>query len=191
MSVKKFIVKRVDRQDIKTFIEKWHYSKTINGCIADYCYGLFNENILIGAMFFGRMAMKNQYKRFSDDEKNVIELRRLCCVDETPKNTESFFIGKALKLLRNDWKKGIVVSYADMDYGHNGTIYKASNFIEIEQTKKGKIIVFNGKLYHDKSLRTKYNGQLKPFAKKLIDAIKSGDAFYRNTLGKKTFIYYL
>jgi len=42
-------------------------------------------------MFFGRMAMANQWKRFAKIPGDVIELRRLACVDDTPKNTESFF----------------------------------------------------------------------------------------------------
>ena len=129
MSLKGWKVERVERKYIRDFIEVWHYSKSINGCIADYCYALFDENKnLKGAMFFGRMAMANQWKRFSSDECSVIELRRLCCVDDTPKNAESYFIGRALRLLRKDWRKGLVVSYADKEYGHGGIIYKASNF---------------------------------------------------------------
>ena len=97
MSVKCFTVKRVLRSDVRGFIEANHYSGNINGCIADYCYALYDNDKMIGAMFYGRMAMANQWKRFSDSEINVIELRRLCCVDDTPKNTESYFIGKSLR----------------------------------------------------------------------------------------------
>ena len=67
MSLKGWTVKRVERSEIRDFIEKWHYSKSINGCIADYCYALFDtEDIMKGAMFYGRLAMANQWKRFAD-----------------------------------------------------------------------------------------------------------------------------
>ena len=189
MIVKSFIVKRVERSDIRDFIQENHYSKSINGCIADYCYALFDKDRMIGAMFFGRMAMANQWKRFSDEEKSVIELRRLCCIDDTPKNTESYFIGKALRLLRKDWGNGVVVSYADKEYGHSGVIYKASNFKMIGEIKGAKVIYWNGKRYHDKTIRTKYKGELKPFAKRVKDALEIGEAYYKKTAGKYTYIY--
>lgn len=189
MTVKDFTVKRLTRKEITPFIESWHYSKSINGCIADYCYGLFNGDELIGAMFYGRMAMANQWKRFSSTESNVIELRRLCCIDDTPKNTESYFIGKSLRLLKKDWGKGVVVSYADKEYGHSGIIYKASNFKMIGEIPGARVIIHNGKRYHDKTIRTKYKGVLKPFAKRVKDALECGEAFYKKTAGKFTYTY--
>ncbi len=191
MDLKSWTVKRVERKDIKDFIETWHYSKSINGCIADFCYALYDQNQIKGAMFFGRMAMANQWKRFSTSPDNVIELRRLCCVDDTPKNTESYFIGKALKLLRKDWQKGIVVSYADKEHGHAGTIYKASNFKQLEDIKGARVIIYNGKRYHDKTIRTKYKGKLKPFAARIKQALDDGNAHYKKTAGKCTYVYQL
>lgn len=192
MSLKKWSVKLVSRKDVRGFIEKWHYSASINGCIADYCYALYRPcGEMVGAMFFGRMAMANQWKRFSDNESKVIELRRLCCVDDTPKNTESYFIGKALRLLRRDWGKGLVVSYADKEYGHSGVIYRASNFKMVGEIKGAKVIYWNGKRYHDKTIRTKYKGELKPFAKRVKSALERGDAYYKETAGKFTYTYQL
>ena len=190
--LKQWVVKRVDRSEIRHFIEKWHYSNSINGCIADYCYALYDTNdVMKGAMFFGRMAMANQWKRFSKNPEDVIELRRLCCVDDTPRNAESYFIGKCLKLLRKDWRKGTVVSYADKEYGHAGTIYKASNFKMVGEIKGARVIVWGDKKYHDKTIRTKYKGELKPFAKRVKNALDDGEAFYKKTAGKYTYVYNL
>lgn len=135
--------------------------------------------------------MANQWKRFSDRQEDVIELRRLCCVDDTPKNAESFFIGRALRLLKQDWPGRIVISYADKEHQHLGTIYKASNFRQLEDIHGAKVIMYQGKPYHDKTIRTKYKGQLKPFAVKIKAALKSGHAFYKTTAGKFTYIYLL
>jgi len=191
MALQGWTVKEVGRRDVCDFIENWHYSKSINGCIADYCFALFDQNnTMCGAMFFGRMAMANQYKRFADNEGDVIELRRLCCIDDTPKNAESFFIGRALRLLSKKFN-GIVVSYADKEHGHLGIIYKASNFKQLADVKGAKVIIHNGKRYHDKAIRTKYKGKLKPFALRLIDALQTGEAVYKETLGKVTYVYKL
>lgn len=192
MALKGWSVKSVTRKDISNFIETWHYSKSINGCITDYCYALYDlEGVMKGAMFFGRMAMANQWKRFSNSSSDVIELRRLACVDNTPKNTESYFIGKALKLLQSEWGGNIVVSYADYEYGHTGIIYKAANFEYKGFIKGAKVIVHGDKQYHDKAIRTKYNGKLKPFAQRLKDALDNGSAYYKETAGKHTYVYNL
>jgi len=192
-SLSGYRVYRCGRNDIKSFIEKWHYSKSINGCTTDYCYQISSpSNVMVGALFYGMMAMAGQWKRFSDSPDNVIELRRLCCIDNTPKNIESFFVSKTLKMLKRDWRKdGVVVSYSDMEYGHNGTIYRASNFKCLGESRGANVIMWNGKKYHDKSIRAKYNGQIKPFAKRLRAALESGDAKYVSTKGKISFIYHL
>lgn len=67
----------------------------------------------------------------------VIELHRLHILDVTPRNTESWFIHKCFDLLKTDKPriKGII-SFADSTEGHEGTIYKASNFYFIGKTCK-------------------------------------------------------
>ena len=185
-------IQRENRSSIRNFIEKWHYSKSINGCIADYCYSLRNpDGTMMGALFYGRLAMANQWKRFGDSIDDVIELRRLCCVDDTPRNAESFLIGRSLKKLAEDWTGKVVVSYADAEFGHAGTIYKASNFEYLGHQKGAKVIVHGDKTYHDKAIRTKHKGKLKPFAQKLKNALDLGEAYYKDTKGKHCYTYKL
>ena len=190
--IKTFAVYPCERKDIKEFVETWHYSKSINGLHSQYCFKLVNSaNEIIGAAIFGTLAMANQWKRFGESELDVIELRRLCCIDQTPKNTESFFIGQMLRWLRKNTDHKIVVSYADASFGHAGTIYKASNFKQLDFRKGAPVIVWNGKRYHDKALRTRYKGELKPFAKRLKEALENGEAEWIQTKGKYTYIYEL
>ena len=188
--LKTYKVKLVNRNDISAFIEANHYSGNINGCISDFSFALYNEKEeMIGAMFYGRLAMANQWKRFGACADDVIELRRLCCIDVTPKNTESYFIGATLRWLKKNTNIKTVVSYADAEYGHTGVIYKASNFRYLGFTKGAKVILHNGKRYHDKAIRTKYKGKLKPFAERIKAALDSGEATYMSTKGKHTFVY--
>ena len=189
MKVKDMKVSLCSRQEISDFIETNHYSKSINGCISDYCFKLTYEDIIIGAAFFGRMAMRNQYKKYSDKPEDIIELRRLCCIDDTPRNTESYFISKMMRYLRLNTAIKKVVSYADQEHGHTGIIYKASNFQYLGMTKGAKVIMLNGRSYHDKSIRTMYNGKLKPFAQRIKDARADGTAYYKDTAGKHTYVY--
>ena len=181
------------RSEIREFIETHHYSGSINGCITDYCFKLvhLSTGSIHGALFYGRMAMANQWKKFGDSPGDVTELRRLVCIDDTPKNTESFFIGHTLRWLRVNTHLKVVVSYSDLEYEHVGTVYKASNFQFIGRSVGANVILYNNKRYHDKAIRTKYKGELKPFAKRLIQALEDGEAVYKKTKGKNTFLYEL
>lgn len=186
----KYIVQPCDIRQIGAFVEKWHYSKNVNGLISDYCFRLLNENgELVGAMIYGRIAMRGVWKKYVDNENHLIELRRLVCVDDTPKNTESFFIAKTIKWLL--WNTNIkkIISYADNTHGHTGIIYKASNFDFVGETMSGKMIEYNGRKYHDKTIRTKYNGKLKPFAVEIKEALKNGSAKYIETKTKNIFTF--
>ena len=190
--VKEFKVSLCNRSEIKDFIEEWHYSHNINGLISDYCFKLEDkEGILIGAMIYGRIAMANVWKKYTTFSEELIELRRLCCIDNTPKNTESYFIGATLKWLKKNTPIKKVISYADTTYSHQGTIYKASNFKNIGFTAKGRVIMFEGKRYHDKTIRTYYNGKLKPFSQNIKNALINGAATYVETKGKHIYIYEL
>ena len=186
MSVKNYTVTICDRREIKEFIETYHYSKNINGLKSNYCFKLLDNNNLIGAMMYGQIGMAGVWKKYVDDETDLIELRRLCCIDDTPKNTESYFIGYTLRWLKNNTNIKKVISYADETYNHKGTIYKASNFKHLGMTKKGRVIVYKSKLYHDKTIRTK-----KPYAERIKTALDNGIAHYRDTLGKHIYMYEL
>jgi len=195
-NVKDFIVKPSNLRVTRAFIEKWHYSRNVNGLRISQVFGLFHEKNLIGAMIYGALGMANNWKKFVEAESKVVELKRLCCIDKTPKNTESYFIGKTLRWMKQNSDYDLVVSYADTYYGHEGTIYKASNFKHMGLTTKGKVIDYNERYYHDKCIRTYYTNKdgekvIKPFAQKIKGALETGEAKYVEMPEKHIYIYSL
>lgn len=186
-----YTVEITKRKRIEDFIRKWHYTHNMNGVKSTYCFRIIYNNRLIGAAVYGTPAMRNIWKRYVEKEEDLIELRRLCCIDETPKNTESYFISKTIKWLTNKTNIKRVIAYSDKTYGHEGIIYKAANFKYLGKTSKGRVIRYNGKIYHDKTIRTRYKGELKPFARKIKNALKTGEAKYEDTEGKYIYIYNL
>jgi hypothetical protein len=194
MRVKDLKVVPVPLSAIRELIETIHYSHSVNGLRVLQCFGLYDEDRLIGGMVYGGLGMANAWKRYADTEADVVELRRLAVIDDTPPTTESYFIGKTLRWLTQNTTLKTVVSYADNTQGHVGTIYKASNFQFKGETAKGKMLSLNGKLYHDKSLRTTYirkdgTKTLKPFAQRLKDALAAGDATWVATKTKNIYVY--
>ena len=190
-SPKKYKVELCERREIRDFVEKWHYSHNINGLNSTYCFKLLDGSKMIGAIIYGRLGMANVWKKYGECVEDTIELKRLCCIDKTVKNTESFFIGKTLKWLIQNTNIKVVISYADPFYKHSGIIYKATNFAEVGLTNKGKVISYNEKIYHDKVIRNKYKGKLKKHAIEIKEALKKGDAEYIQTPGKHIFVYNL
>lgn len=157
--------------------------------MSSYCFAMYDQdNNMVGAMIYGKLGMANAWKKYGDDPNEVMELRRLVLVDDTPKNSESYFIGYTLRWLKRNTPVRTVVSYADPNYGHSGVIYRATNFEHVGMTSPGKVIMYRGKKYHDKAIRTKYKGKLKPFAAELKKALETGEAEYVKQLPKHIYV---
>jgi len=191
MKVRDMIVERCSRNDIRNFVEKWHYSKNINGVKSQYCFALYYKRYLIGAAIFSWMAMANVWKSYVDKEEDFIELRRLCCIDDTPRNTESYFIGHCMRWLRKNTKIIKIIAYSDPHYGHIGTIYKATNFKYLGQTSKSKVIVMGDRVWHEKTIRNQHGGSVKPYALKLKKSLELGKAHFEHREGKHIYLFNL
>ena len=190
MKVTNFIVETVDRKVIQSFIHKWHYSHDTNGIQQKQCFALFNDNKMIGAMIYAIPSMKSTAAKYNPDNPDRCrELRRLCCIDDTPTNTESYFIGKTLRWFKQNSDVEVVVSFADLEQGHDGVIYRASNFHYLGQTGKGQSLMVDGKKYHARSM----NQKLKPYSRELKRRYESGDKdiYFVDTKPKNIYVYYL
>ena len=189
VKVTEFKVLPVDFHTVKGFIKKWHYlgDAPLNISLV---FGLYYKQNLIGAMIYGSLSMLNSYKKYGDSQESIIELKRLCCIDKTKKNTESYFISKTLKFIKNYTKYKTVVSYADPYFNHQGTIYKASNFTHEGFTAKSKVILYKNKIYHDKTIRSVDDQKrLKPFTFQIKKALQLGQATYIYKPPKHIYCY--
>ena len=195
MSVKDYTVESVKRKSVKNFIEKYHYSRNINGLHSDYQFGLYTEGNfglpkMIGAMLYGTPSMPDTAAKYNPINPNrCMELRRLVCIDDTPKNTESYFIGKTLRWLKQNTDIEVIVSFADQHYGHSGTIYKASNFEYLGETGSARVLMVDGREMHTRSL----NQTLRPYGRELKRRYEDGDPniFFKKRKPKHIYTYYL
>lgn len=90
-----------------------------------HAFGIHVRGKLMGVVTYGTPASRHlQMGACPTRPGNVIELNRLWLDDELPKNSESWFVSRTLKML----PPKIVVSYADPLHGHYGYIYRALNF---------------------------------------------------------------
>ena len=196
MALEGWKVEPISYQSAKPFVEKWHYAHSVNGIHISQCFGLFKPRPeffdipeMVGVAMYGKPAMNNQGEKWCPkDSTKLVELRRFCTTDDTPKNAESFFISKTLKWMKRNTDFEVAVVYADPEYGHYGTIFRASNWKLMGLTSPGIILMVDGERYHDRTLRMN-----KPYAKKIQQRVERGDdsiEFYQ-TKPKYIFLYRL
>lgn len=172
--------------DVRLFIKKWHYSKSYRSLQQKHVFKLLdNANNLVGVAVYGKPFSHH----YSDD---FVELRRLCLIDDTPKNSESFFIAKTLKWLDKNTGYSRVVSFADPNKGHEGTIYKASNFEYdgLEDSGNPRILVYGKKNIHIRQMYQKKAGVYSSDALRYQALVKSGEAKVVKQERKHRYVYY-
>ncbi len=128
-----FTVHPISRPDADGFI-KQHYLRRWPGVVV-LKLGLFSGHTAIGVVVFA-LPPRETAKRYG---VKVWELARLFIVDETPKNSETWFVSRAIRYIqKHHVDVGAIVSYADPSAGHSGIIYRAGNWISDGRTDQGR-----------------------------------------------------
>jgi hypothetical protein len=144
-------LKRATPEAVRYACLNFHYAKVVPCAI--YSYNVYNESgEWCGCILFGNGAM-NFHKLFGMNNGEVFELVRVALNGKQPCTSEC--VSAALRQLHKDAPQiKIVLSYADMDQEHFGTIYQATNFIYLGETVQGGIcgFVVNGKKLHKKTI---------------------------------------
>lgn len=155
-----YTIDLIDKNLAKKLIKENHYSHAWTP--SRYTLGLFDGENLIGVAVYGFPVGRQTVKSITPNlgNKDVLELKRLWLVDEAPKNSESFFIGKTFDWLRKNTNIKVLVSYSDPMYNHLGTIYQATNWVyqgnAIAAGNNGYLHKINGKLTNQRSVCVVY-----------------------------------
>lgn len=128
---KEITLKVIPGKIAKPYIEKHHYSKKAvnNSCLH---FGAFLDGNLHGVLSYGPSLDKSKIITLVDGTgwNNFLELNRMAFDDYLPRNSESYCIGKSIRMIRKNapqikW----IISFADGCSCGDGTIYRASNFV--------------------------------------------------------------
>lgn len=126
-------VRRADRREVDWMIRR-HYLQSWPG-VTVAILGLFHAADPVGAIVFS-LPPPETYVRYGG---LTWELGRLWVADSEPRNTESWFIARAVRYVARFHRDVVaLVSYADPSVGHSGTIYRASNWISDGRTDEGR-----------------------------------------------------
>lgn len=163
--------------DIRHIFEEFHYKKSHMGGGISVCFAMFMDDKLVGGSVLGKPRHEKKYK-------NCIDIRRMACLDNSPCNSESYFLGQIIKWITCNTEYENVLSYSDMTVGHSGTIYKASNFKEIGLTSATKYVEWEGKIYHPRSLSID-----RDYSYRMREDVKTGKAVIKTGLPKRVWLY--
>lgn len=166
-----------DFNDIRLIFKKYHYKKAHMGGGISTCFAMFIGFDLVGGAVLGLPRHQNKYK-------NCIDIRRMACLDSSPRNSESWFLGQIIKWVTQKTEFVGVLSYSDLSVGHAGTIYKAANFKEIGETSPTKWVEWEGKKYHPRSLTID-----RDYSYRMRKDIETGLAVLKTGLPKKIWMY--
>ena len=167
---KEIIVKVIPAKIANEFVKKHHYSGKV-AATGLVCFGAFLDDKLIGVAQWGRPINKYLHLHIVEDTKwnYFLELNRLVCIDNTPKNTESRFIKICLTLIKkNAPQVKWVISFADATQCGDGTIYRASGFKLISINESQQLYLLpNGETLHLMGLQGGQHGALR---KKMLES---------------------
>lgn len=117
---------------VRNLIVRYHYSNVMPR-ITKFCIGGWDGGHLVAGMTLGygtrpKHTIEGMFPTLSTE--NYYEVGKLCVADHKPRNTESYFISRAIDLIREEFSPEVKVifSWADGILGKPGYVYQASNF---------------------------------------------------------------
>jgi hypothetical protein len=142
-------------QAIRYACTRYHYAGNVPQ--VQYGYNVYNDaGAWCGVVCFGGGANKHIGQPYGLWQGEVLELTRVALNGK--QETTSQCVSAALRELhRQNPLVRLVVSYADLDQGHAGTIYQATNWIYEGLKDQGKKNVYkiHGKAWHARTVGSK------------------------------------
>ena len=141
-------LEKASNKAIKYACLNFHYAKSIP--VNVFGYSVFNEkNEWCGVILYGNGANNNIATQYRLKQGEVIELVRMALNGKQESTSKALSI--SLKLIKKDVPLcKLIVSYADKDQNHIGTIYQATNWVyqcTVNENTIGAFII-NGKKTH-------------------------------------------
>jgi hypothetical protein len=135
----------------KYAVEHWHYSRCMpKSKLAKI--GVWEDEKFIGAVIFGVGATADLVKMYGLESVEGCELVRVALTSH--KSAVSKIVAIAIKMLKKEMTGlRLIVSFADPEHGHNGTIYQAGNWIYAGDSQSSEEYIINGKRWHGRAFR--------------------------------------
>jgi hypothetical protein len=179
---------RLEKASLKAIqysCKNFHYSKSVP--VNPFAFSVFNDkNEWCGCILYSAGANPNIGKQFDLANGQIIELIRMALNGKQESTSKALAL--SLKILPKKMPTvKMIVSYADLDQNHKGTIYQATNwyYLGLQKPTGRAAFIINGKKTHPKTLHSKGIKQTISEVKRLLDP--NATEFFTN--GKHKYIY--
>jgi hypothetical protein len=131
----------------KYAVEHWHYSKRMPAG-KNVFIGVWEDERFIGVVIFGRGIAPQIGSPYALTQMQACELVRVALTKHSA--PVSRIVSIAMRMLRRQ-SPGVrlVVSYADPNFGHNGGIYQAMNWVYVGEAGERRQWFVNGEWRND------------------------------------------
>lgn len=147
-------LKRATPEAVRYACLNFHYAKRVPQAV--WAYNVYQDGDWCGVVVFGYGAQHNIARAIGLDHGEACELERVALNGKQTHTSE--VVAACLKRLHADAPMlKAVVSYADANQNHVGTIYQATNWIYVGDTgntskSKPDAYVIHGKAMHPRSV---------------------------------------
>lgn len=152
----KLLIAPCSHEAAKYAVMKWHYSKRMPQSKI-FKLGAWEDDVFIGAVLFSVGATRLLVKQYSLQPEQGCELVRVAL--GVHKYEVSRIVSVPVRILyAYNPHLRLIVSFADPDQRHVGTIYQAGNWVYTGVTSASPEYIVNGKRMHGRAFRHKYKG---------------------------------
>jgi hypothetical protein len=132
---RQWLVVPIEVSAAKTFVETHHYARGMSHT-AVYSFGLVHR--AVPEWLFGVTTWlpptKPTAASVNPKWQRVLSLSRMAVDPRVCKNACSFMLGKAVRHIRREGRFDSLVTFADESQGHDGLVYRASNWQYVGRT---------------------------------------------------------
>lgn len=147
----------INYETASNMVKTYHYAHRVPSIVL--AVGMYVDDVLAGCCSFGTPATANTRRLCGEDYVlSMLELNRLYIHDWAGRNSESWLVGQAFKIIRRSYPQYLIVlSYADADEHHIGYIYQATNFLYTGSTGREHLgFEIGGKVIHRQTINDRY-----------------------------------
>lgn len=161
------ILKPANKESTRYALTNWHYTHKRLANI-NLAFNVYENETFCGVIAFSRGANVKIARPFGLVQGEVIELVRVALNGKQSQTSKALSI--ALRLVKKYAPLvKIIVSYADENQNHLGTIYQATNWIYTGKTANECGIRLNNKLTHRRTIGRRYKTSNIQWLRKHID----------------------
>ena len=125
------VVEKIDKVTALSLIFANHYSK-IMPRLTDHYLGGFLDGKLVGVITlgWGVRPVHTIKKLFPTLEREqYYEIGKMCMLESMPKNSESIFLSRTIRWLKENTSIKVLYTWADGVLGKPGYVYQSANFL--------------------------------------------------------------